>query len=236
MPAVDPYAEPLPEGAELVGMLSNLLRSQRSGAPGRCLCCHCRWCRPPTCSAHCRRCSRPPSRKARLTSPRCAAPRPTCATPSCSLRHRHRAEGLPRDRQRGRGRHGHGVDAVRLHPRRPQPARRHEGAAQPAADPDDQAGDRRPCLLRQEESPGAPPAQQPREGGHRLDRRRRSLAEEPLRPRRGRRRQDPRGVRHRPEGLRGREQRVRALPRDRAARCGGGRGAHPPGSAVARSS
>jgi hypothetical protein len=34
MPAVDPYAEPLPEGAELVGMLSNLLRSQRSGSPG----------------------------------------------------------------------------------------------------------------------------------------------------------------------------------------------------------
>jgi hypothetical protein len=33
MPAVDPYAEPLPEGAELVGMLSNLLRSQRSASP-----------------------------------------------------------------------------------------------------------------------------------------------------------------------------------------------------------
>ncbi len=33
MPAVDPYAEPLPEGAELVGLLSNLLRTQRSANP-----------------------------------------------------------------------------------------------------------------------------------------------------------------------------------------------------------
>ncbi|MCU0837071.1 MAG: DUF1631 domain-containing protein, partial [Chromatiaceae bacterium] len=33
MPAVDPYAEPLPEGAELVGMLSNLLRGQRAASP-----------------------------------------------------------------------------------------------------------------------------------------------------------------------------------------------------------
>lgn len=33
MPAVDPYAEPLPDGAELVGMLSNLLRSQRAASP-----------------------------------------------------------------------------------------------------------------------------------------------------------------------------------------------------------
>lgn len=33
MPAVDPYAEPLPDGAELVGMLSNLLRGQRAASP-----------------------------------------------------------------------------------------------------------------------------------------------------------------------------------------------------------
>lgn len=33
MPAVDPYAEPLPEGTELIGMLSDLLRSQRAASP-----------------------------------------------------------------------------------------------------------------------------------------------------------------------------------------------------------
>jgi hypothetical protein len=33
MPAVDPYAEPIPEGAELMGLLSNLLRSQRAAGP-----------------------------------------------------------------------------------------------------------------------------------------------------------------------------------------------------------
>jgi hypothetical protein len=33
MPAVDPYAEPLPEGSELLGLLSNLLRTQRAANP-----------------------------------------------------------------------------------------------------------------------------------------------------------------------------------------------------------
>ncbi len=33
MPAVDPYAEPLPEGAELFGLLSNLLQTQRTANP-----------------------------------------------------------------------------------------------------------------------------------------------------------------------------------------------------------
>ncbi len=78
--------------------------------------------------------------------------------PAAGLQHRQRTQCHAHARRAGRRRDRHGVDAVRLHPRRAQPGRRDQGPHQPPADPDDQAGDARPGVLRQEVPPRPPAA------------------------------------------------------------------------------